>query len=57
MGRRKNENIRKVQRAGGMYFVSIPIGIAREIRLKEGQKVVVDYDKRYERIIIKDWKK
>jgi len=55
MGRRKDENIRKVQRSGGMYYVSIPIEIAREMGIRERQKVVVEYDNRGKRIIIKDW--
>jgi len=57
MGRHKNENIRKIQRSHGSYIVSIPISIAREMKLKERQKVVFEYDKRRKKIIIKDWKK
>lgn len=57
MGRRTKENIRKIQRSSSMYYVSIPIAIAREMKLRERQKVVVDYDKRRKRIIIKDWQK
>jgi hypothetical protein len=40
-----------------MYFVSIPIAIAREMKLRERQKVVVEYNKRSKKIIIKDWEK
>ena len=57
MGRAKNENIRKLQKSRNMYHLSIPIDIVREMRLKEKQKLVVDYDKRRKRIIIKDWEK
>jgi len=57
MGRRKNENIRKIQQSHGTYYVSIPIDIAREMKLKERQKVVFDYDSRTKKITIKDWKK
>ena len=57
MGRRINENIRKVQRSGGMYYLSIPIDIAREMGIQERQKMTVEYDSRYKRIIIRDWDK
>lgn len=57
MGRRVNENIRKVQRSSGMYYISIPIEIAREMGIQERQKMVVEYDSRRKRIIIKDWEK
>ena len=57
MGRRKNENIRKVQRNKGTYFVSIPIDVVRDMKLREQQKVVVEYEKRAGKIVIRDWKK
>tara|TARA_B100000315_G_C14219118_1_gene425614 strand:+ start:46 stop:219 length:174 start_codon:yes stop_codon:yes gene_type:complete len=57
MGRAKNENIRKIQKVGGTYTVSLPILDMRKAKWKERQKVVVEFDKRRKRFIIKDWKK
>ena len=57
MGRRKNENIRKVQKSHSTYYLSIPIEIARAMKLRERQKMVFDYDDKSKKIIIKDWKK
>ena len=58
MGRRKNENIRKLQKTGGgSYVVSLPIKAIRFLKWKENQKVVVRFDKRRKRFIIKDWQK
>jgi len=57
MGRRKQENIRKIQQAGkkGSYHLTLPIKIMRKLKWRQGQKVVV---KRVsERIVIEDWKK
>lgn len=52
----KQDNIRKVTRNGrGTYYVSIPRGLVKELRLKERQKVVVS--KYGKGILIKDWKK
>lgn len=51
-----NPNIRKVQRSHGVYYVTIPINIAKDMKLQEREKVVFEYDKRRKRIIIKDWK-
>jgi len=57
MGRRKRgqEHVRSIQRSKGSYSTSIPIGIIRELKWREGQKIVF---KKYgkEGIIIKDWK-
>lgn len=55
MPRRKlsEHNIRKVQRSHGTYTISIPIDIARSIKLRERQKVVVK--KRGKKITIEDW--
>ena len=45
MGRRKNENIRKLQKTGGgSYVVSLPIKAIRFLKWKENQKVVVRFD-------------
>lgn len=51
------QNIRKVQKSHGVYYVSIPIKIVRSMKLQEKQKVVFDYDDKKQKIIIKDWKK
>lgn len=55
MGRRKEENIRKIQQAGkeGSYHLTLPIKIMRELKWRQGQKVVVK--KRGKRVIIEDW--
>ena len=53
----KNRNLRKIQKSHGVYYVSIPIDIVREMRLREKQKVVFEYDKKRKRMIIVDWKK
>ena len=55
MARRKLEqkNIRKVQRSHGTYYISIPKEIAKELKLKERQKMVVS--KRGKGISIVDW--
>ena len=57
MGRRKQENIRKIQQSGkkGSYHLTLPIRIMRELKWKENQKVIVR--RRGKRIIIEDWKK
>lgn len=59
MGRQRldKRNIRKIQHTHGSYHVSIPIDIIREMKLKEREKVVFEYDKRNKIIKIKDWKK
>ncbi|MFH1346640.1 MAG: hypothetical protein ABIH10_00090 [Spirochaetota bacterium] len=58
MSRRKitKENIRNIQRSSGSYHISIPIGLMRELKWKERQKVVV---KKFgkAKIVISDWKK
>ena len=58
MGRRKlsQRNIRKLQHSNGSYYLTIPIEMVREMKLREREKVVFEYDKRRKRIIIKDWK-
>lgn len=57
MGRRKEENIRKIQQSGkkGSYHLTLPIKVMRELKWKEGQKVVVKRVSK--RVIIEDWKK
>lgn len=58
MGRRKNENIRKLQKTGGgTYVISLPIKAIRLLKWKENQKLVIQFDKAKKKFIIKDWKK
>ena len=56
MARRKLEdkNIRKLRKnSGGTTLVSLPIEIVRELKWRDGQKVVVK--KRGKGIVIEDW--
>lgn len=57
MGRQKDENIRKIQQSGknGSYHLTLPVRIMRELKWKEGQKVVVKL--RGKKIMIEDWSK
>ncbi len=58
MGRRKNENIRKLQRTGGgTYVISLPIKAIRLLKWKENQKLVIKFDRGRKRFIVKDWEK
>jgi hypothetical protein len=61
MARRKlsQRNIRKLTKFGGgkSYGVTLPISFIRELKWKERQKLVVEFDKRRKTIRIKDWKK
>jgi len=58
MGRRRNENIRKLQRTGGgTYVISLPIKAVRLLKWQENQKLVIEFDKSRKRFIIKDWEK
>ena len=61
MARRKlsERNIRKLAKVGGKrtYSLTLPIEAIREFGWKEGQKVVIEVDKKRQRFIIKDWKK
>lgn len=58
MGRNRDEKIRKLQNAGrGSYTISLPIQGIRKLRWRENQKLVVEFDERRKRFIIKDWKK
>ena len=57
MGRRKQENIRKIQQSGkkGSYHLTLPIRVMRELKWRQGQKVVVK--RTGKKIVIEDWKK
>lgn len=57
MGRQKDENLRKIQQSGkkGSYHLTLPIRIMRELKWKEGQKVVVKL--RGKKLMIEDWSK
>lgn len=57
MGRRKDENIRKIQQSGekGSYHLTLPVNIIRDLKWREGQKVVVKRSGR--KITIIDWEK
>ena len=59
MARRKiNErNIRKLAKSKTSYLVTLPIEAIRDLGWKKSQKLVVEFDKRRNRIIVKDWKK
>ncbi|HLP86783.1 MAG TPA: AbrB/MazE/SpoVT family DNA-binding domain-containing protein [Candidatus Paceibacterota bacterium] len=48
-------NIRNIQKAGGSYFVTLPIEVVRELGWKEKQKVVITKTAG-KKIEIKDWK-
>jgi len=52
----KNKEIRKIVKNGrNSYYVNIPRELARELKLKEKQKVTVE--KFGKGALIKDWKK
>jgi len=60
MSRREldKRNIRKITKSGGYsYSVTLPIEAIRNLNWRQGQKVVVEVDKKRKRLIIKDWKK
>lgn len=50
----KDKSIRKIQRSGDSYAVTIPIEIINELKWKEKQRVVVK--KRGAGVTITDWK-
>ena len=54
-----NKNIRKLTKVGGgrTYSVTLPIDMVRDFGWKSKQKLVVESDSRWKRLIIKDWKK
>ena len=58
MARRKinKEQIRNIQISSGSYHVSLPMGIMRELKWKERQKVVIKKQGK-DKILISDWKK
>ena len=51
----KDKNIRKVYRKSGSYGITLPIEIVKELKIREGQKLVVK--KRGKGILISDWEK
>ena len=51
----ENRNIRKVYKKSGSYGITLPIEIVREMKIREGQKLVVK--KRGKGILIVDWEK
>jgi len=55
----KEQNIRKITKMGGgkSYGITLPISFIRELKWRERQKIVVEFDKRRKRLIIKDWEK
>ena len=57
MARRKlvDKNIRKLDKRGASYNLTLPIEYIRELGWRERQKVVVK--KSGKRLIIEDWKK
>jgi len=58
MSRQKigSENIRKIVRIGNTSsYITIPIEYMRELKWREGQKVVVK--KRGKKLIVEDWEK
>lgn len=61
MPRRKLEqrNIRKLTKMGGghSFGITIPISFIRQLKWRERQKLIVEFDKRRKRLIVKDWEK
>ncbi len=55
MGRRKDESLRKIQQSGkdGSYHITLPVQTIRELKWKQGQRVIVK--KQGKKIIIEDW--
>ena len=54
--REDEQSVRSItQNSTGTYSVSLPIGLVRKLRWRQGQKVVVI--RRGKDLIIKDWKK
>ena len=51
----KDKNIRKVYKKSGSYGTTLPIEIVKELKIREGQKLVIK--KRGKGILISDWKK
>jgi len=61
MPRRKisEQNIRKLTKMGGgrSFGITLPISFIRQLKWRERQKLVVEFDKARKRIIVKDWNK
>ena len=57
MSRRKisKENIRKIQKSKGSYYVTIPIEYIRDFNWRERQKI--KFKKSGKKLIIEDWEK
>ena len=55
MARRKisKENIRKIQKSKGSYYVTIPIKYIRDFEWRERQKI--KFKKSGKKLIIEDW--
>lgn len=51
----EDKNVRKIYKKAGSYGVTIPMEMIKDLKIKEGQKVVVK--KKASKIIISDWKK
>jgi Ni/Co efflux regulator RcnB len=52
----EERNVRKLYKnSGGTVIVSLPIEVVRELKWRDGQKVVVT--KRGDGVAIEDWKK
>ncbi len=51
----EDKNVRKIYKKSDSYAVTIPIEIVRELKIKKGQKVVVQ--RKGKNIVITDWKK
>jgi len=50
----EEENIRKLQKIRRSYYVSLPIRIIREFGWQDGQKLVIEKNKKGE-ITVRDW--
>ena len=51
----EDKNVRKVFKKSGSYCITVPIEIIKDLKIREGQKLVVR--KSVKKIIIEDWKK
>jgi antitoxin component of MazEF toxin-antitoxin module len=54
MRKLEDKNVRKIQRSGGSYTVSIPAEMIDKLKWREKQKVVVKM--KGKSIIIRDWR-
>ena len=59
MSRRKlsDKNIRKLTKMGGgrSFGITLPISFIRQLKWRERQKLVVEFDEKKKRIIVRDW--